>query len=529
MPVGTWQLVRLALRRDRFSLPAWVVVLGLLPATSATTYEQLYPTAAARAPLTAMMSGNPAIAVIYGPAFDLSTPGGFTAWRTLSFLGVFVALMAIFTVTRHTRAEEDAGRHELVAAGAIGRFAPLTAAVLVAGGASVLVGFVNLLALTATGTPVAGSIAFGAAAASVGLAFTGVTAVAVQLFSYARTANGVACGVLGGSFLLRGLGDATPDFEWLSWLSPIGWAQRVRAFAGERWWVFGLSAGVAAAALAAGYGLLSRRDAGAGLLAGRPGRATASSGLRSSLALAWRLQRGSLLGWSIGFAVAGLAFGAIANGITELVGDNPQMREIFQRIGGSGVLIDAFLAQIAALFAMVAALYGVQATLRMRSEEDVVRLEPLLATRVTRLRWAGGHLLFALAGSVVVLAAGGLALGLAHGLRVGDVGGYVLTMLGSTLSQLPAVWVVVGVAAVLFGLLPRYTEAAWAFAAAFVMLTLFGPVVDLPQLVLDLSPFGHTPRVPGNDVVAGPLLWLVAVAVAGLAAALAGFRRRDIG
>lgn len=312
MPVGTWQLVRLALRRDRFSLPAWVVVLGVLPATSATTYEQLYPTAAARAPLTALMSGNPAIAVVYGPAFDLSTPGGFTAWRTLSFLGVFVALMAIFTVTRHTR-------------------------------------------------------------------------------------------------------------------------------------------------------------------------------------------------------------------------DNPQMREIFQRIGGSGVPIDAFLAQIAALFAMVAALYGVQAALRMRSEEDVVRLEPLLATRLTRLRWAGGHLLFALAGSAVVLAAGGLALGLAHGLRVGDIGGYVPTMLGSTLSQLPAVWVVVGVAAVLFGLLPRYTAAAWAFAATFVMLTLFGPVIDLPQLVLDASPFRHTPRVPGNDVVAGPLLWLVAVAVAGLAAGLAGSRRRDIG
>lgn len=527
--VGTWQLVRLALRRDRISLPLWVVVLGVLPASTVAAYEQLYPTQASRAPLTAMLGGNPAITVIYGPAFDLTTPGGFTAWRMLAFLCVFVAVMAIFTVTRHTRAEEDAGRHELLASGVVGRFAPLTAAVLVSGGASGLVGVLNAVTLASTGVPLAGSIAFGGSVATVGLVFTGIAAVAAQVFGYARTANGLACAVLGGVFLLRGLGDASADFGWLSWLSPIGWTQQVRAFADERWWVLGLATGVAAVAVVVAYALLVRRDAGAGLRAPRAGPATADARLRSPLALAWRLQRGSLVGWSVGFAVAGFAFGSIALGITDLIGANPQMREVFQRIGGAGVLVDVFLAQLGALFGMVAALYGIQATLHMRSEETAARLDPVLATRVTRLRFAASHLVFAWFGAAVVLAVAGVAVGLAHGLRTGDVGGQVLTMLGSTMAQLPAVWVVAAVAVMLVGIVPRYSAAAWAVAAAFVVLSLFGPAIDLPSLALDLSPFTHVPRVPVSDVVVEPLIWLGGVALAGLAAGLAGLRRRDIG
>lgn len=526
--VGTRHLVRLALRRDRVTLPIWIIVLGLMPSSTVSLYEQLYPTEAMRATLTTTMGSNPAITVLYGPAFDLSTPGGFTAWRMLTFLGVFIALMAIFTVTRHTRADEDAGRHELLAAGVVGRFAPLTAAVVVAGGASVLIGAVNTASITAAGAPFQGALAFGVAAASVGLVFTGVSAITAQLVEYARTSNAIASAVLGAAFLLRGIGDATREFGWLSWLSPIGWAHQVRPFAGEHWWVLGMALAAAVLTAGAGYALLARRDAGAGILPSRPGRATAVPSLRSPLALAWRLQRGSLIGWTVGFAVAGFAFGSIAESIGDLVGDNPQLREIFELIGGSTGLIDAFLAQIAGLFGMVAALYGVQATLRMRAEEIAMRAEPVLATRVTRLHWAASHLLFAMIGTAVVLAGAGITTGLAHGLRVDDLG-HLGTMLGSTLAQLPAIWLVVGIAAALFGLLPRYSAVAWTIAAGALFLAMFGPVFELPQLVLDATPFAHIPKLPGNAFTATPLLWLGGLAVIALGAGLTAFRRRDIG
>jgi len=526
---GTGELVRLALRRDRVTLPLWLAVLGLMPALVANAYAELYPTEALRAPLTTMVGSNPSLAVLLGPAFDLSTPGGFTAWRVLGFLSVVIALLVIFTVTQNTRAEEETARHELLASGVVGRSAPLTAAVLVAGGAAAGAGLLAAVALLGVGLPVPGSLAYGAALAGVGWVFTGVAAITAQLVAFGRTANGIATGVLGASFLLRGLGDASPRASWLSWLSPIGWAQRLRPFAQERWWVLALPVAATVLTLAVGYLLLAHRDAGAGILPQRLGRTSAPPGLRSAFALAWRLHRGSLAGWTVGVALAGAAFGAIAIGVGDLITENPAMRDIFRRLVDSTLVIEAFLAQIAGIFGMVAAFYGVQAALRARGEEVVTRVEPLLATAVTRWRFAVSHLVFALLGTAVVLAVAGLAAGIAHGLRAGDVAGYAGEMLAATLVQLPAIWLVVGVAAVLFGFAPRRVAAAWAVAAGFVLLALFGPVLGLDPLLVEASPFSHIPKLPVDDLVIAPLAWLTLIAAALLAAGLAAFRRRDIG
>jgi ABC-2 type transport system permease protein len=51
----------------------------------------------------------------------------------------------------------------------------------------------------------------------------------------------------------------------------------------------------------------------------------------------------------------------------------------------------------------------------------------------------------------------GLGAGLLHGLQVDDVRGDVPAVLGAVLVQLPAVWVVVGVAVLAFGFLPKHS------------------------------------------------------------------------
>jgi ABC-2 type transport system permease protein len=368
--VGTWQLTRLALRQDRIILPIWVLVLGLGPSSNAGTYDTIYRTAAERATLTGSIGANPSVAVLYGPAFDLSTAGGYAAWRLGSFMALFVGLMAVFTVTRHTRAEEDTGRAELLASAALGRCAALTAAVMVSGGASVLIGLIEVGTLAGAKLPAAGAVAFGLSTALAGLVFTAIAAVAGQLAEYSRTANGIGAAVVGVAFMLRAIGDSTTGAKWISWLSPIGWAQQTRPFAGERWWVLLLPLVATAAIGAIAYALLPRRDFGVGFLAPRLGPATASPPLRSPLALAWRLHRGPLIGWTIGMAVCGAVFGSIASGIGDIVGQGEQTRQILGRMGGSNAIIDAFLAAMAGMFGMVAALYGVQAALRMRGRGD---------------------------------------------------------------------------------------------------------------------------------------------------------------
>ncbi|MDQ7805910.1 ABC transporter permease [Amycolatopsis sp. A133] len=526
---GTWHLTRLALRRDRVVLPIWIVLLSIVPASTVNTFTQFYPTVADRLALQAGANANPSYALLYGPPFDLTTAGGFIAWRMCGFLALLTGLMVVFTVTRHTRAEEDTGRAELLASAVVGRYAALTAALLVAGGASVLTGLIQAGTMIGAGLPAAGSLAFGAAEALAGLVFTAVAAVAVQLAEYSRTANGIGTAVVGAAFLLRGAGDSTLDARWLSWLSPIGWVQQVRAFAGERWWVLLLPVAFTLVAGAAGYWLLPRRDVGVGILPPRPGPARAAASLRSPFALAWRLHRGPLLGWTIGTAVVGAVFGSIASGIGDLVGSSPQAQQIFERLGGSHALTQAFLAAMAGMFAMVASLYGVQAVLRMRGEETAIRLEPVLATSVGKLRWAGSHLVFAFFGTAALLLSGGVFMGLANGLRTGDVGGSLTDTLAGMLVQLPAAWVVVALAVTIFGLVPGFSAAAWAVGALALLLSLFGPIVNLPQVVLDVSPFQHPPKLPGQEFTATPLAWLLAVAVGALAAGLLGWKRRDVG
>ena len=178
---------------------------------------------------------------------------------------------------------------------------------------------------------------------------------------------------------------------------------------------------------------------------------------------------------------------------------------------------------------MLAAGYAIQAVLRLRAEEAELRAEQVLATATPRVGWAGSHLVVAAVGAAVVLAAGGLLAGLAHGLRAGDVGGELPRVLGGALVQLPAVWVLAAVGVLLFGLLPRLVVGAtWAALAVVLFITVFGEALQFDRWLLDLSPFAHLPRLPAAAFTATPLAWLVATAAVLAAAGLAAFRRRDL-
>ncbi|GAA1827785.1 exporter of polyketide antibiotics [Luedemannella flava] len=519
-------MVRLALRLDRVRLSVWVLIIGVLPATTAAQYLDLYPTREALEQVTGVIS-NPSLVAINGPLFAAGSIGALTAWKILVTEIILVGLMAILTVIRHSRTEEETGRLELLSAGVLGRYAPLTAALLTAGVASVGAGLVATLGLLGTDQPAAGAVALGAAIALSGLFFAAVAAVAAQLTESARSATAIAVSVLGAAYLLRAVGDAGPT--WASWVSPVGWAMRLRAFADEQWWTLALLAALATIAVGAAYLLNGRRDLGAGLVPQRPGPAQAEPALRSPFALAWRLHRGLLIGWLIGMAVWGGVLGGSAKGIGDAKLDNAKIADLLSRLGGSAAIVDAYLGAVLGITGLVVAAYTVQATLRLRGEEAAGRLEPLLATRTRRVQWALSHLAFAVVGTALLLAVAGAAGGLAYGSQIGDVGGQTWALLGAALVQAPAAWVLAGIGAALFGLAPRFAGLTWAALVLCLLVLEIGEILGLSQWIVDASPFAHVPKLPGAAFTAAPLLWLT-VAAAGLATAgLTAFRRRDIG
>jgi ABC-2 type transport system permease protein len=236
------------------------------------------------------------------------------------------------------------------------------------------------------------------------------------------------------------------------------------------------------------------------------------------------LQRGALFGWTIAFAVVGAGLGGVAQGLAELLNSSPRLRMIVATLAGQGGIVDAYFISVFGMLGLVASGYAVQATLRLRSEEEEARAELVLATSVSRLRWATGHLIFAVLGPALALVTAGMTAGFAHGGR-----GDVRRLIAVALVQLPAVWVLVGVTLALFGLAPRFARASWGVLAAGVVLGQLGPLLRLPPWVMNLSPFTHVPRLPGGVFEAAPLLALQGVAALLTIAGLLGWQRRDFG
>lgn len=523
---GVGELSRLHARRDRVRLPIWAYVIAALIASTAYSFKDLYHTAEGRIEFGDTIKSNSALIAIDGPLFNSATTGGLTAWRIGGIAAVIVAMMGILTVVRHTRAEEDAGRAELISAGVVGRRAPLTAALTVAASASIGAGALTAIVLVLLQIGAAGAIALGGGVAASGIMFAGVAAIAAQVANSSRAANGLAFAVLGAAFLLRAVGDVSGNF--LSWLSPIGWTQQSRPYAGERWWVFALMVAFAAVTVGIAYTLVNRRDIGAGLFPDRLGPDRAPASLRSPLALAIQQQRGAFFGWGSGVLVASAVAGSAGKNVGDLLKSSSQMSDVVARLGGTQSLVDAYYVSMLGIVALVVAAYGITVMLRARAEETDQRAEVLLATPATRLSYMGSHALTALAGTLLLLVLAGLGIGVTYGASISDAT-QIPRMIGAGLGQWPAVVVFVGVAALMFGAAPKATVVAWGVFAVAAIIVEFGPLLKAPQWFTDISPFTHSPRLPGGHVLAEPIIILIAVAAALLAGGLAAFRRRDIG
>ena len=534
---GTGRLVRLALRRDRIQLPLWLLGLMVVQAVTITSIVGLYPDDADRIAL-AMSSARSPVSLMFNGLVSGSSMGATVVAQGFLTVAIGAALMSTLAVVRHTRQNEETGRAEMIGAGIVGRHASLTAALLVAVAANVVLALASAAVLISNELPLAGSIAAGAEVGAVGITFAALAAVAAQIAETSRGANGLAAAAVGIAFILRAVGAVsgkvvdgglTVVSAWPTWLSPIGWGEEVRAFDRNNWWVFGLFALAFLGLTGTAFVLTTHRDLGAGLRTVRPGPAVAASRLLSPLGLAWRLQRGGMIGWAVGVAILGAIFGGVGDEIEEFASDSEEMADYLDQLGGVGQLTDLYFAVSFSLTAIVVAAYATQALLRLRSEEVAGRAEPLLATAVSRPAWLWSHVGVALAGIVVLMVLAGLSAGVTYGVVIGDVGGQTPHLVTAALTYLPAVLVVAGLVVAVFGFLPfRAVAIGWTAVAVFFLMAQLGPLLDLPQAVLNLSPFTHIPAVPAADVTVLPLVALVIVGIGLLVVGVAAFRRRDL-
>ena len=520
---GTATLVRAGLKRDRIILPVAILALVGWAVLYPIQYEAYFPTPESIESYARTIQSNPAFEAFFGPGNALDTFDGLVSWEMGPVLAIVAALLGMFLLTRHTRSEEEDGRTELLLTQPVGRLAHLGSALIITSGALLFLAGLWWVGLVAAGLDPGGTAIQVAAILGSGLVFTGLTAVIAQAISHARSVRGLVGATLGALYVVRGIGDLTDSP--IAWLSPIQWVIATDPYAEPDLWLLALPLAVTALLCLLAFRIASERDFGAGLLRPRPGPATYRSWLPPTLAMAWRVQRATVLGWAAGLSIAALLYGAIGIEIEDLLRQNPQFTEAL--LGAEGGLIDAYFATMLDFYAIVGSGFVIASALRPASEERAGRAELSLASAPSRVGWAAGHLAVALFGAVLLMVLTGALSGVGYGLagggwdRVGE-----LALAGPNF--VPAMLVLGGLALFSFGLSARAGFIAWAyFALCALLLTLESLTVVVGRLA-DLSPFTHLPLVPAEPVELLPLAALSAIALALTGAGLLLWRRRGL-
>jgi Putative exporter of polyketide antibiotics len=528
-------LLRLRLRRDRVLAIVWILVLALTALFVAAALAKTYGSQSLRLSVTRLLSLDPTLLALRG-APDGVSAGAFFMVEIGSYLALLVAFMNSFLAVRHTRADEESGRSELIVATRAGRGSSTVATIIHAVVLDVLVGLVTAFAMMGVGFDAAGSFTLGWAIATTGIAFFGVGLLMAQIFSTSRAANGWGSAIIGIAWVLNAAGNATGKASAdglhvtpgaATWFTPVGWGLRTRPYTANDWWPGLISIALAAVLIVVAFVLQANRDTAAGLVASRNGRAWASAALRGPAGLAWRLQRGSIIGWGVGAVVGAAAVGGLGGTLKDAMDKSPQLATAVQEMGrGQGTVFEAFLGIMMALIGLVVAGAAIQTMMRMRQEETAGTAEIVLVTPVSRLRWYLSYVLVALVASAAILALSGLVAGGALASVDPKLVGQA-TMLA--LAQLPAVAVYLAVTALAFAVVPPATiPVGWTLFGIGIVLGEFGSLLGLPDWVREIAPTTHTATAPLATADWSGTWLMSGVAIVLIVAGSMTFRARNV-
>ncbi len=527
----TGRLARFILRRERVNSAVWLILLISFSVGLAPVLGNMFDETARKALIDTV--NNPAMIAMMGPVYGMDnyTVGALFSNMMLQWTLITIAIMNILLVVRHTRADEESGRAEVVRSLPTGRLATLSATMLVAV-------VVNLILAVLTGVGIAvcniesmsfnGAMLYGAALGVIGLFFAAVAAVMAQLSQSSRGATGFSFAVLSGAYLFRAAGDM--QSEALALISPMGMIQRAQIFVENKWWpVFAVLAITAVVGLIA-YVLNRVRDIDQGFVPARPGRRTASVFLQTSGGLSFRLLRTSLLVWVVGIFSFAAAYGTVLGDIDSFV----QSSEFYSMVIGSNPnfsIAEMFVSMVTSIMALFGMVPVLMTVLKIRNEEQSGRFEHILSRAVSRGSYLAGFVVMAVVTSVLMQCATAVGIYVVSVSMLPDSTTLTLAYLfKATLVYLPAIWVVMGIAILLIGLLPKFSNGiVWAYFGLAAFASFIGRIPGiLPDWLIKLTPFGYVPQLPVDSINYTTLVLLTVVAAALSTVGFLSYKKRDL-
>ena len=524
---GTFKLLRLYLRRDRFILLIWVllsamVINGQVSFVKSMPDWQFYIEELSNSPLTS---------ALLGPVVPLNMEGAIM-WRGLLQASITVMLGAAITVIRHTRTEESTGRNELLLSKPVGPYANLSAALIIAFIGSIISGILVAGLLIGLGFGSAGSILVGLTLAASGLMFAGIGGLCAQIFSQSGAARGAIFGAYGLTMVTMVANNMGGGGTIWAWLAPEAWFRITVPYGDNNYWPIIVFLLISAMPLSLSYRLLDRRDMGSGIVPQKEGRPAAVPWLNSPLAMAWNQHRYKILIWAIAMAYLGGLMGYGTPNISESISETfSQMNTWSLAVAKLGNQ-ESFMAVLIYILGLMGGLsvYGITSVQRMREEEKEDYAEMVLSKPVSRFGWMGSNLVIAFVGSIIILLSLGLASGIGWSIASGD-SSHILRVLLMSISKIPSVWAIIGLAALLYGWLPRLgVFLNWLILAGFIFVEMLWEAGIVGWSALKMTPFAYSHySIPIGEIHVLPLIVLTAIAAALVGLGILGFNRREIG
>ena len=544
---NTGNLIKFVFRRERFMTTAWILILVVFAMGVAPAMANMFPDAASRTEFATTFN-NPIMIAMMGPVYgvDNYTAGAMYGGLMLLWYAMAVAIMNIFLVVRHTRADEQAGRVEVVRSLPTGRLANLNATMISAVIINAILGVLTGLGLAILGLEdmgFAGSMAFGLSSAAVGLVFASIAAVFSQITSNASGATGMSFASIGLFYMIRAAGDMQGN-EIVSCISPLGLVLRTQSYVQNNIWPSLLLVAIAIVLSAVAYKLNSIRDLGQGFIAAKPGRATASPLLRSPFGLTWRLLRTMLITWAIVMFVLGASYASVIGEISSFIGDSPEyltvigvpveVLDTLSEADKSRFIVEQFGTFVTLMMTLVAIVPLIGAVMKMRTEEREGRAENVLTRAVRRCKYTQGFVVLAFVASAVIqfLTASGLYLTAAS---VTSAAGTenpftFIELMKSFFAFLPALWIMIGFAVLIIGLLPKATGVVWGYFGVVVFTSFMGRLV-FPDWLMNITPLHFVSQpVPLQDFTIDytPLIIMTGIAAVMTAVGVIAYAKRDM-
>ena len=509
----------------------WGYIFGVAIASSEISYVKLYKTAAQRSALAATFGTSKATSALFGPAPQLQTVSGFTAFKISMTLMILGAIWGLLTSTRLLRGEEDAGRWDLLLCGQTTRRGA-TAQVIAGLGA----GLVALWAVTAiiavasgldssVGIGVGPSLYFSLAMVATTAMFLAVGAVTSQLAATRRQASSFAATFLGASYGVRLIADAGVGLHGLVWASPLGWVEELQPLTSPQPLALLPIAAFSAVLAVVAVRLAGARDAGASIVADRDHGEAHLKLLYGPSGLAIRSMRATVIGWWVAIGLSAFLYGLIAKSAGATV--TGSVKGVLSKLGSTGTGADAVLGACFLIEAILIGFIAAGQVTAARTEESEGTLDHFVVRPVSRSGWLAGRLIVAL----VVLVPSGVAAGVFGwlGAATEHTGLSFTSLLGAGINLVPPAIVILGIGVLTFGLRPRATSiVTYAVLGWSLLIVIVGGFGTVSHWVLDTSVFHHmapAPGVPPNWTANGIM---TAVGVTAALVGVLAFKRRDL-